>query len=385
MTSRERVFSTFQGTPTDKVPVAHIGFTGKAASHILSREAFVGGGIQRWRESVALWNGPQAHQEFLERSLNDAYELCKATGQDLLRWGYWRLGDKPVERIDEFTFKYGDPDGAWWLRHYDPQTEIFEIVEDRRPPAEVPRDMDELERHVRQIQEQPVNEDAYSTTIAEASRLMERFGGEYALRFGGGQLVIPFDQPIWLEAVAARPDLVADYLDRQVSRRRPVLRALADAGVKLAFGGGDCASPAGPMYSPKAFGELMLPRLKQLTDLCHRLGMHYLFGSDGNLWPIAADLFGLSGVDGYYEVDRRAGMDLNRLRDEYPDLTMVGANMSSLTLDQGTVQDVIAETRDCIETARARGRIVVGVSNAPMPSTPPENLHAMIDTIAECR
>ncbi len=53
MTSRERVLATFSKEPTDKVPIHHLGFSSEVASALLGREAFVGGGIQMWREAVA--------------------------------------------------------------------------------------------------------------------------------------------------------------------------------------------------------------------------------------------------------------------------------------------------------------------------------------------
>lgn len=52
MTSRERVQAAFDKQPTDKVPIHHLGFSGDVASALPGREAFVGGGIQMWREAV---------------------------------------------------------------------------------------------------------------------------------------------------------------------------------------------------------------------------------------------------------------------------------------------------------------------------------------------
>ena len=56
-TSRERVLAAFEFELVDMVPVYHVGFSGDAASKILGREVFVGGGIQQWREAKALWEG----------------------------------------------------------------------------------------------------------------------------------------------------------------------------------------------------------------------------------------------------------------------------------------------------------------------------------------
>ena len=159
---------------------------------------------------------------------------------------------------------------------------------------------------------------------------------------------------------------------------------MAAAGVKMLFGGGDFAADHGPFYSPRAFHDLMLPRLKRITEACHKHGLYYLFASDGNLWPLADDLFGNSGVDGFYEIDGKAGMDLRKLRERFPHLVLIG-NISSYTLHRGTKEDVIRETTSCLDEARRSLGIIVGVSNYILPGTPEENLWAMIETMKEFR
>jgi len=58
----------------------------------------------------------------------------------------------------------------------------------------------------------------------------------------------------------------------------------------------------------------MLPRLQKVSELCNKLGVYHIFKSDGNLWPVAGDLFVKSGIHGYIEIEGDAGMDLGRLK-----------------------------------------------------------------------
>jgi uroporphyrinogen-III decarboxylase len=155
---------------------------------------------------------------------------------------------------------------------------------------------------------------------------------------------------------------------------------MAQMGLKLLFGGGDFAGKNGPLYGPKAFHHCMLPALQIVSECCDEHDTWHFFASDGDLWPVAEDLFGNSGVDGFYEIDRRCGMDLELLRDTFPHLRLCGG-IASETLHQGSVEDVVAETRDALDVARRRGRIVVGVSNQVVPATPPENFDAMMETL----
>ena len=138
------------------------------------------------------------------------------------------------------------------------------------------------------------------------------------------------------------------------------------------------------MYSPQVFDELMLPRLKQIADIAEAHDGYYLFASDGNLWPVADSLFGESGVHGFYEIDRRAGMDLGKLRREFPDLTLVG-NINSHTMHLGTREEIVEEALSSLQEAKRSRGIIVGISNYFVPGTPVENVEAMLETIQKHR
>ena len=99
---------------------------------------------------------------------------------------------------------------------------------------------------------------------------------------------------------------------------------------------------------------------------------------------MADDLFGAANMDGFFEIDGRAGMDLRKLRERFPDLTLMGG-INSYTLHLGAREEVIAETRLAIEAALECGSILVGCSNYPVPQTPAENIEAMVETIDEYR
>lgn len=213
---------------------------------------------------------------------------------------------------------------------------------------------------------------------------MEKYGKNWVIRVGGGGLGIPYGSRIWLEMVALRPDLIGRYLAVQAEMSVRSMEGIANTGVQMIFGGGDFASNQGPFYSPKSFHELMLPNLRKISEECHKYGIYYLFASDGNLWPVADDLFGNSGVDGFYEIDGKAGMDLGKLREKFPHLTLIG-NISSVTLHIGTKDDVINETLSCINEAKKSGGIIVGVSNAIVKGTPEENIWAMVETMKKYR
>ena len=382
MSPRERVLATFERKRTDKVPIHNIGFSSHVASMILGRRAYVGGGIQQWREAKALWEGQDAHQKYIERCKKDAFDLSVELEHDILRLEYWRMPEKPTKKIDEYTYLYGDPDKNWRLMRFDHNTELYQVIE--QYPPKIEDTYDSIEKTISAQEKSLENYHPAPEGSSYTRSLMEKYGWNWVVRVGGGGLGIPYDSRMWLEAIVVRPDLIARYLDVQAEIAVRNMEGIASTGAKLVFGGGDFASNQGPFYSPKSFHELMLPRLKRITDACHKYGMYYLFASDGNLWPVADDLFGNSGVDGFYEIDNKAGMGLHQLRERFPKLTLIG-NISSITLHTNHKEDVIWETMDCLEEAKRNGGIIAGVSNCILPGTPEENLWALIDTLKQNR
>lgn len=380
MLPKERIAAAFAQRPTDAAPIYQAGFSSRVASGLLGREAYVGGGIQQFREARALWEGAEAHQEFLERSRRDAFELSRVLDLDLVRPSYWRLNKRPTRRLDEHTFFYGEEDASWRVMRFDPGTELYQVV-DRGPAreptlADVEAAVDRLEEGMTRCHPQPQH-------FAEEVAALEEFGHERAVQAAGVGICVPREE-VWLEAVALRPELVRKHLRLQADRAARNVEVLSGLGFRYLMGGGDFAGKHGPLYSPRAFHELMFPALKRVSQVCHDHGCYHCFASDGDLWPVADDLFGESGVDCFYEIDRRAGMDLATLRRRFPDLTLMGG-IASETLHSGTREQVVEETRSALEVAKEYGGIIVGCSNQIVAQTPIANVEAMLETLWELR
>jgi len=77
MTPKERAQAAFDRKPSDR-------FSSEMASALLGREAYVGRGIQQWRQVVAL-----------------------GFDHDIIRASYWRCNRKPIRKLDENTFVLG--------------------------------------------------------------------------------------------------------------------------------------------------------------------------------------------------------------------------------------------------------------------------------------
>lgn len=377
MSPRERLLATFEGRRTDAVPVFHAGWSSAAAGSVIGRrDAHVGGGIQRWREAVALWHGPDAHAEFLERCFQDAMDLTEALDCDLVRESYWRLNRRPSARIDERTFVYGGPDGDREVWRLDPPTELFECVE--RVPAARPMEVADLAAYVERCEAAAEAYEPSPSMFAEVLRARDYFGGQRAVRAGCVGLNIPYQQTEWLAFCALAPDLIARYLMTQAVHGERNAAAAAGVGIRILSGGGDCASSHGPFVSPAVYRRCWTPALRRVTAAAEAHGQFHKYASDGDLWPVADDLF--AHVHGYFEIDGRAGMDLRRLRQRYPRLVVFGG-VNSYTLHRGTPAAVTAEVDAAMDVARELGGVVVGCSNQVVAGTPTENIEAMRQAI----
>jgi hypothetical protein len=375
MLPKDRVAAAFEHKPSDKAPIYQGGFSSRVASQILGREAYVGGGIQQYREVRALWDGDDAHQEYLARSLRDAFDLIKVLDLDLVRVGYWRQPEKPSAKIDDCTFRFGD-DSNWRVMLFTPETELWQVIDQSLSPEPT---MADLERQVAAMQESAGRYAPQPESFTDLIAALAEFGEERAVPGYGVGLAVPRDR-WWLEAIALRPDIVRGYLDACAANAALYPAAMAKLGLRYLMGGGDFASQKGPFYSPRAFRELMLPGLQVISEACHAVGAVHMFASDGDLWPVSEDLFGNSGVDCFYEIDRRSGMDLKRLRETFPHLTLLGG-IASETLHTGTREDVIAEARSALEVAQEYGGIIVGCSNQLVAPTPMANVEAMMEVL----
>jgi hypothetical protein len=374
---KDRVQAALEQRPTDKVPIYQASVSSDVASKVLGREAFVGGGAQRYREAVALWNGPDAHAEFIARSHADAIAWAEALDLDYVRPEYWRMNRKPTRRLDDVTFLYGDPDGDFEVWRYDPETELYSCID--RTPRPDPT-FEDLEAQVVRMEARLAEYRPTPADFPTQVYAVRAVGERRAIAAPGPYVCVDYHVPRWLEAVVLRPDLVGRYLDVQAEEGCRLAEAMAQMGLRYLMGGGDFASRHGPFYSPRAFREIMLPRLQKVSAHCAALGSYFMFASDGNLWPVADDLFGRSGVRAYYEIETLAGMDLRRLRETFPRLTLLGG-VNSATLHRGTPDDVRAEVRAALDVARRCHGVIVGCSNMIVAGTPIANVEAMMQAL----
>ncbi len=393
MTSRERVLAALRFVEPDRVPFFEQGVASNVASAVLGRPALTGGGLFRREGIEAAMRGPDAYREYEEGWFQDWCDLVEALDFDVVSLP-WAGGGAPSRKLDDCTYLFGgltvcqattNCDHAWSVLRFDAASDTLHTIDSSLRHE---RGLEQIEQEVREMailhglsSGDKLCAERKKPTPASfdlLDRIVARFGATRAIA-AGPCLVIPME-PAWLEAMMIRPDLVAQYTDMQADLACDEIDALAAMGVDMIWGGGDFCTNKGPVYSPAQFRHFMLGPLKRMTACCHRHGIPYIFRTDGVTWPVAQELFVESGVDGYGEIDKQAGMELAEIRKRLPHLILWGNVDCGRTLTAGTPAEVAEETRACIDAAAAGGGYILGSSNVIHAGVPPENFLAMIDT-----
>lgn len=79
----------------------------------------------------------------------------------------------------------------------------------------------------------------------------------------------------------------------------------------------------GPMLSEEFFEEFIRPYYEQIIPSVKAHGSRVFVDTDGQVEPMIPWLL-RSGVEGVYPLEHQAGVDINKLRNDYPTLLMMG-------------------------------------------------------------
>ena len=190
------------------------------------------------------------------------------------------------------------------------------IIEDEADYAEVKqylftdRLLDKIDRDIRGYAEAHVGED-----IAYWFSLDGFFWFPRSLFGIEGHLYAFYDYPeLMLEINHDLMEYHKKCLDVVYTYLKPQFMTIAE----------DMSYNLGPMLSKQLYDRFMLPFYKELTPCIKRSGTKVLIDTDGQVEPLIP-WFLEGGIEGILPLERMAGVDVNRIRANYPDLIMIGA------------------------------------------------------------
>ncbi|MDR2139860.1 MAG: hypothetical protein LBP50_09970 [Tannerella sp.] len=188
----------------------------------------------------------------------------------------------------------------------------------------------------------------------------------------------------------ANPEFLDAALDRIDAIQTEMLeRMLSELGdrLDLVFISDDMGMQENLLISLESWEAHFKPRLKRWCDLIHRYGKKVLYHTDGASFPVIPGLIEC-GVDVLNPIQHVCqGMDMARLKQLFgKDLIFHGGVENQQVLPRGTAQDVVDETRNCLETLGSDGAGYICCScHNVQAGTPVENILAMIETVKNYR
>lgn len=350
MTSRQRIEASLRHEQPDRTPVFEYVLLTPIEDLLLGRPAcdYVGNPVE-WNRQLSA----RGWEHALRQCATDRVDLACKLGHDMMY-----VVPNPIPPKNPLT-----PTST---------------------PAELPDDPVERLRRRNELAA------LFPHTVEDESFAIYRFLQEEMERRG---LDLPILAPayahgVWtdvdlMQTMVLDPEVAHEHFAHATGRSLSLINAYLDLGLDQIGIGGDFAGNV-PLISPKLYREFIVPEIHVLSRHLHAAGAWAVNASDGDLWSVIEDFLLECEVDGYLEIDQRAGMDLRRLKTTYGDrVTFYGNLDCGSLLTFAMPEEVKRETAQCLEWGFGSGGHIFCVSNAITASVRIENYLAMINVYRE--
>ncbi len=167
--------------------------------------------------------------------------------------------------------------------------------------------------------------------------------------------------------------IVSVYLDKLIQ----VLEVLPADVVYIME---DLSGKNGPMLSPAQFDEFVGSYYKRLIPLLKQKGVRHVFvDTDGDFQKLIPNFIS-AGVEGFLPMDVNAGMDIVKVRREFPKLKFIGA-YNKLCIADG--KEAIDAEFDRVLPVVRQGGYIPGCDHQVAPSTSLENYRYYISRLKQ--
>jgi uroporphyrinogen decarboxylase len=132
--------------------------------------------------------------------------------------------------------------------------------------------------------------------------------------------------------------------------------------------------------SPRHYKKHIWPQLSRLVAAIRSTGTPVIMHSDGDIRKLLPDIV-KTGINGYHPMERHARMDIAQIKQAYgQQLTLIGNVDNQGVLVYGSVDEVIAATKECLQAAAPGSGYILGSDHSIHDDMPNENIFAMIET-----
>ena len=216
-----------------------------------------------------------------------------------------------------------------------------------------------------------------ATAVAIAKEKQMGVIGSVRGPFSGSWLLTGFSEFLMMfyenrEIIDAVLTKVTDFFIRGAER-------MAEAGVDAIQFADDYGSNTAPFFSPDHFREIILPHTARLVTAIKKTSLPALMHSDGHILPLLDDLLS-TGINSCHPMERSAGMDIAKIKKQYGKrIALIGNINNKTTLVNGTVADVTAEVKECIQSAASGGGYILASDHSLHDDIPNENVFALYE------
>lgn len=148
------------------------------------------------------------------------------------------------------------------------------------------------------------------------------------------------------------PELVHDMLDTFTNIWLAVYEeVLAQVEVDHIHFWEDVSAGTGPMISPKTVADFMLPYYKRIIDFLKQKGVNIIFVDTDGDCNVLIPMFLEVGVTGMYPFETHCGMDIVKVRKEYPHLQILGGvPKSEIAKGPEAIDQILGPVEEVLKT-----------------------------------
>lgn len=135
----------------------------------------------------------------------------------------------------------------------------------------------------------------------------------------------------------------------------------------------------GPMLSEALFDEFLLPYYQRLVPEIKKRGSKVIIDSDGDI-SMMIPWLQRAGIEGALPLERQAGVDVNALREKYPDFLFIGG-FDKMTMPKG--EEAMRAEFDRLLPAMKKGGFIPSCDHQTPPGVSLENYKIYVRLMKE--
>ena len=218
----------------------------------------------------------------------------------------------------------------------------------------------------------PLRSSPFCSALVDSIRMLsERLPGKLVAASLNGPLTV-LGQLLGLDRLLLlsvdNPQLMQTLLSPITKRIIELLNAQIETGARYVH----VAEPAGSLFSPNSFREILLPAIQELFSHVHVPNHLHMCGDvNAHLEVLAQTGAGAISVDAMVDMKAAAGIFGN-------EMAVCGNIESAGVLLNGSPEQVEAHARACINTHPDNAGLLLSAGGGVSPGTPGENIAALL-------